>query len=303
MRAAFMVLAALSVLAAESTVAATTTATPGTVPAAAPAAAAAPVANAIVNVKDNVYMFTHGLWVSAFVVTYEGIILMDPLNVTAATWFKAEAKKRFNKDVRYLINSHGHWDHAGGGEVYDKALVVAPDNFMAENAGEKVKARAPDITYSKHMTIKLGGDSVELFHFGNDHGIAMTYMYHPRTKVMVTVDLMAKERLPYNDLPYDDPQATIDTLKALEAMDIDLIVPGHGNVATKEDIRKDRAYWELLRAAVAAHMANGKTLDEIKQLVPAQLSAYSGWQMFQAWGPANIAAMYRILSAQNASAK
>jgi hypothetical protein len=81
-------------------------------------------------------------------------------------------------------------------------------------------------------------------------------------------------------------------------MDIDLIVPGHGNVGTREDARKDRAYWELLRAVVAAHIANGKTLDEIKQLAPAQLSQYSGWQMYAAWGPENIAAMYRILSTQ-----
>jgi glyoxylase-like metal-dependent hydrolase (beta-lactamase superfamily II) len=272
-------------------------------PATAQPAAAAPVANSIEKVKDNVYTFSHGLWVSTFVVTDDGIILMDPLNVTAATWFKAEAKKRFNKEVRYLIYSHGHWDHAGGGEVYDKAIAVAQDNMLAENAPEQVKARVPDITYSKHLTIKLGGDSVELFHFGNDHGFAMTYLYHPRTRIMVTVDILAKERLPYKDLPYDDPQATIDTLTALEAMDVDLYIPGHGNIATKDDLRKDRAYWELLRAAVAAQMTNGKTLDEMKPLVLTQLAAYSGWQMYQPWGPENVAAMYRILSKPQTSAR
>lgn len=254
--------------------------------------------NAFIQIKDNLYQFQHSLWLSTFIVTDAGIILVDPLNANAATWFKNEAKKRFNKEVRYVVNSHAHYDHAEGGEVFTNAIVVAQENIIEEFKAENVKARYPDVTFSDHMTLRLGGDTLELFHFGNDHGKSMLYAYHPKTKAVTTVDVAAKERLPYKDLPYDDPQATIDTLKKLEAMDIDYILPGHGNVGNKSDLTKVRRYWELLRANVAAHMANGKSLDEIKQLVPAQMSEYSKWQQYKEWQPANIEAMHRILSKQ-----
>ncbi|MGC3981816.1 MAG: MBL fold metallo-hydrolase [Steroidobacteraceae bacterium] len=254
--------------------------------------------NAFIPIKDNLYQFQHGVWLATFIVTNDGIILVDPLNAKAATWFKAEAKKRFNKEVRYLVNTHAHYDHAEGGEVFTNAIVVAQENIVEEYQAENVKARYPDVTFSDHMTLHLGGDTLELFHFGNDHGKSMLYAYHPRTKAVTTVDVAAKERLPYKDLPYDDPQATIDTLKKLEAMDIDYILPGHGNVGNKNDLVKVRRYWELLRASVAAHMANGKSLAEIKQLVPAQMSEYSQWQQYKEWQPYNIEAMHRILSKQ-----
>jgi glyoxylase-like metal-dependent hydrolase (beta-lactamase superfamily II) len=231
-------------------------------------------------------------------VTNDGIILMDPLNRKAAAWFKAEAKKQFNKEVRNLINSHGHCDHAEGGELFDKATVIAQENIVDEYKAENVPARYPDVTYRDHMTLRLGGEAVELYHFGNDHGKALSYLYHPATKILVTVDVMARERLPYRELPYDDPQATIDTFNELEKLDVDLIIPGHGNIATKADIARERAYWQLLRAAVTAHIVNGRTLDEIKQLVPQQMAAYSGWQMFKEWGPFNIEGMHRILLKQ-----
>jgi glyoxylase-like metal-dependent hydrolase (beta-lactamase superfamily II) len=154
---------------------------------AAPAAGAAPAAAAAPPRNDNkieevpgasgVYVLNHNdIWKAPFIVSNDGIILMDPINVNAATWFKAEAKKRWNKEVRYLVNSHGHWDHAIGGEVFDRALVVAHDRFYEENQKETIgpRARKPDLTYSEHMTITHGGETVELFHFGEDHSFAMT---------------------------------------------------------------------------------------------------------------------------------
>src|SRR5712664_2686645 len=57
-------------------------------------------------------------YVSALMVTPEGIILVEPIGVEMATWLKSEMAKRFNVPVKYVIYSHSHWDHASGGSVY-----------------------------------------------------------------------------------------------------------------------------------------------------------------------------------------
>src|SRR5271165_4911075 len=71
--------------------------------------------HAIVNVRDNLYRFEVGQGrarhSSLFLDTQEGIILTDPIQTSAARWLRNELRQRFNKPVKYVIYSHGHFDH------------------------------------------------------------------------------------------------------------------------------------------------------------------------------------------------
>ena len=70
-------------------------------------------------------------YVSAFMVTPDGIILVEPIGVEMATWLKAEIDKRFHVPVKYVIYSHSHWDHASGGSVYaDTARSIGHENML-----------------------------------------------------------------------------------------------------------------------------------------------------------------------------
>jgi len=70
-------------------------------------------------------------YVSAFVVTPEGIILVEPIGTEMATWLKGELTRRFNVPVKYVIYSHSHWDHASGGAVYaDTARFIGQENLL-----------------------------------------------------------------------------------------------------------------------------------------------------------------------------
>src|ERR1035438_170550 len=57
-------------------------------------------------------------YVSVFMVTPEGIVLVEPIGTEFATWLKGELNSRFHVPVKYVIYSHSHWDHASGGAVY-----------------------------------------------------------------------------------------------------------------------------------------------------------------------------------------
>jgi len=70
-------------------------------------------------------------YVSAFMVTRDGIILVEPIGTEMAAWLKAEMARRFNVPVKYVIYSHSHWDHASGGAVYaDTARLIGHENML-----------------------------------------------------------------------------------------------------------------------------------------------------------------------------
>jgi glyoxylase-like metal-dependent hydrolase (beta-lactamase superfamily II) len=70
-------------------------------------------------------------YVSVFMVTPEGIVLVEPIGTEFATWLKGELNTRFHVPVKYVIYSHSHWDHASGGAVYaDTARFIGHENML-----------------------------------------------------------------------------------------------------------------------------------------------------------------------------
>jgi glyoxylase-like metal-dependent hydrolase (beta-lactamase superfamily II) len=83
------------------------------------------------RLTGDVYYARMDDYVSAFMVTSEGIVLVEPIGTEMATWLKAEMEKRFNVPVRYVIYSHSHWDHASGGDVYaETARFIGQENML-----------------------------------------------------------------------------------------------------------------------------------------------------------------------------
>src|SRR5207248_4582398 len=66
------------------------------------------------KLSGDIYYARMDDYVSAFMVTTDGIILVEPIGAEMATWLKAELARRFNVPVKYVIYSHSHWDHASG---------------------------------------------------------------------------------------------------------------------------------------------------------------------------------------------
>jgi glyoxylase-like metal-dependent hydrolase (beta-lactamase superfamily II) len=83
------------------------------------------------KLTGDVYYARMDDYVSAFMVTSEGIVLVEPIGTEMATWLKGELARRFNVPVKYVIYSHSHWDHASGGSVYaDTARFIGHENLL-----------------------------------------------------------------------------------------------------------------------------------------------------------------------------
>ena len=258
-------------------------------------AAAQDVRREITNIAGDLYRFQNNFHYSVFLVTGEGIIATDPINAEAAEWLKAELDSRFGQPVRYLIYSHDHADHSSGGEVFaDTAIVVAHENAKTQIIGEGRPTAVPDLTFRDSLTIELGGKTVELAYVGKNHSDNSIVMTFPEERTLFAVDFIPVRTLAFRDFGDAYIPEWIDSLKAVEAMDFDILAPGHGSLGTRADVTAFRGYMEDLRAEVLASLRAGRTLEETQQVVT--MDAYSDWGQYENWLPLNIAGMYQRLS-------
>ena len=252
---------------------------------------------AITQITGDLYRFQNNAHYSVFLVTHEGIIATDPINEDAATWLKAELKKRFDKPVKYLLYSHDHGDHIGGGKVFaDEAIVVAHELTKAKIISEKRPTAVPEVTFADRMTIELGRKKVELIYPGKCHSDNSIVMYFPEERTVFAVDFVSVKRLPYRDLSDSYVPDWMDALMRVETIDFEILAPGHGQVGTKADVVEHRQYLQDLYTGVLTAAREGKTLDEIKKTI--KMDKYKGFGQYDSWLELNIEGMYRMISAE-----
>jgi glyoxylase-like metal-dependent hydrolase (beta-lactamase superfamily II) len=157
----------------------------------------------------------------------------------------------------------------------------------------------PDIVYAERMRIELGGKTVELVHPGLNHADDATVMLFPAERVVFATEFLADalvtdeiRSLPSGCGPFDgSPLAEwIKSYRTVEALDFDVVAPGHGAVFDKQYVTVTRQYFEDLAAAVSAGMAQGRSLEELKQTL--ELPQYREWVNYERLRAKNVEAAY-----------
>ncbi len=246
----------------------------------------------ITKIAGDLYRFQNNFHYSVFLVTSDGIIVTDPINADAARWLKVELAKRFNKPIRYMIYSHDHVDHIAGGEVFaDTAIVVAHENAKADIIAEQRPTAVPDITFSDQMTIELGGKRVELSYVGRSHSDNMIIMRFPAERALFAVDFIPVKSVAWKDMTDAYIPDWMDAIARVEAMDFDILVPGHGGLGTKADATAFRGYMEVLYAAVLKSARAGKSLEAMQQSI--RLEKYKDWYNYDTQLVLNIEGMHK----------
>jgi glyoxylase-like metal-dependent hydrolase (beta-lactamase superfamily II) len=250
----------------------------------------------ITKIAGEVYRFRNNFHFSVFAVTPDGIIATDPINADAAKWLKAELQQRFNKPVKYLVYSHDHADHISGGEVFaDTAVIVAHENAKPVITGERRPTPPPHVTFSDKLTIELGGTVVELIYAGRNHSDNSIVIRFPREKIAFAVDFVPIKTVAFRDFPDAYMPDWIDSVKRVEALEFDVLAPGHGPLGSKDDVRAFRVYLEELRAEVLTLARQGKSVEDVKQAV--KMPKYAAWAGYEQMQQLNVEGMYRLVQA------
>lgn len=260
-------------------------------------AQATPPVREITRIAGEVYRFRNNFHYAVFAVTPAGVILADPINADTAKWLKNEIAQRFRQPVKYLIYSHDHADHAGGGEVFaDTAILIGHELTRQAMLAEKRPTAPPTLTFSDRLRLELGGTELELIYTGRNHSDNSIVVRFPKERVLFAVDFIPVNAVAFRDFPDAYMPDWIDSLKRVEELDFDILAPGHGPLGSKANVREFRGYLEALRAEVLKHASEGKTLAEIKELV--KLPKYESWAGYKEMLALNIEGMYRLVQAQ-----
>lgn len=250
----------------------------------------------ITRIAGEVYRFRNNFHFSVFAVTPAGVIVTDPIEADAAKWLKAEIAQRWNRPIKYLVYSHDHRDHIAGGEVFaDTAIVVAHRRAKEAIIEEKRPTALPNVTFDDALTIELGGTVLELTFVGKNHSDNSLVMRFPKERIAFAVDFIPIKSMPFRDFPDGYLQDWMDSLKRVEAMDFDVLAPGHGPLGNKADVVAFRVFLEELRADVATLAREGKSLDDVKKAVT--LAKYKDWSGYEQMRELNVEGMYRLVQA------
>jgi len=248
---------------------------------------------AITHVAGDVYRFQNNGHFSVFMVTTDGVVATDPISPQAAAWLNAEIQRRFNQPVKYVLYSHDHWDHASGAAAFPDAAIIAHSNAVPWIAASDQPIELPDITFNNEFTLTLGGKEVRLYYLGEGHSDNLVYMLFPEEKVLFGVDSFAINRLPFEDFTDVDIDGLIGGLAALEQMDAEIVVPGHGEPGTLADVAAHRLYIEELKDQVTAQLRAGRSDQQIKAAIT--MPQYSHWGSYAEWQQLNVDGMIRYV--------
>ena len=243
---------------------------------------------AITKVKGDVYRFQNNFHFSLVTVTSDGVVVVDPINASAANWLRRNITKVSDKPVTHLIYSHSHFDHASGGGELKATTVIAH-----ANAPDAIDGVVPTVRFDETKTVKVGNKTFELTWLGEGHGKDLIAVVVRPENVAFIVDAAAPKRMPYRDFPGSDIDGWIKQIKKIETLDFEIFAPAHGNVGVKADAADVRKYIEDLRGQVLTGLKAGKSTDQLAQTVT--MDAYRGWGQYDAWRALNVRGMARFL--------
>ena len=168
--------------------------------------------------------------------------------------------------------------------------------FLFDHCHYRIKA--PVLAYSGRLSLYSGDHSIEL-HQMPGHTLGQSVVYVPQEKVLITGDnLTYKNQIFLHD---SEPFLWLESLRRIGEMEIDLIVPGHGEVCDKHSIRELSAFIEEWINAVKEAIRKGMSKEEAMATI-SFLDRYPMPSVLQSWGPDlqrwNVGRLYHLLRSQ-----
>jgi glyoxylase-like metal-dependent hydrolase (beta-lactamase superfamily II) len=186
--------------------------------------------------------------------------------------------------VKFLVNTHWHFDHAGGNENFGKAgaTIVAHENVrerlaaggtVAGNTTPPAPHEAlPVVTYDDSLSFHVNGDQIEVIHTGGGHTDGDSVILWRRANVLHTGDLMMNGLgFPFIDISsggnVEHLMRSLDQLIAMTDGET-VIIPGHGELADRIDLIAWRRMITNSVDRVERLKDAGRTLEEVKAAKP-----------------------------------
>ncbi len=231
------------------------------------------------KVAGNVWVLTGSGGNIGASVGEDGVAIVDDQFAPLAPKIHAALKSLSPAPVRFLINTHWHFDHTGGNAQFaDTAAILAHANVRKRLlSGGKIvgteippapKAALPVITFEQGLSLWWNGEEIRAIHPGLGHTDGDTVLWFTKSNVVHMGDDYFASGYPFVDLASGG-----SVVKLVESLDVILgqipqdakIIPGHGPVSDVAGLRKYRAMVEGAVAAVRKARGEGKSVEQMQK--------------------------------------
>ena len=229
------------------------------------------------QLSDSVYVLQGGGGNVGVCVGSDGILLVDAKLASQADALRA-ALARFAGQPQYIFNTHFHADHTGGNRALGQhATIVAHANVRKRLAtggefGKRFIEAAPAvalpvIAFEQSASVFFNGEEIRAVHFPHGHTDGDIAVFFVNAQIAHLGDLFFNGLFPFVDLEYGGDVETLTQHIAtlIDQLSADTkIIPGHGPVATLDDLKTYHRMLVETTASVRTRRDAGMSLDQIR---------------------------------------
>ena len=217
-----------------------------------------------------------------------GVLLVDAQSLRRVASLDSAIQRITALPVRSVVNTHYHADHTEGNSLFRQrgSAILAHRNVRGQATKDTTIAEwdnwhreplpadaLPTAVYDDSLKLVIGREPVVLYHVAGAHTDGDTFVWFPRANVLHTGDILELQAPPFVDWwaggRLEGMVAGIDRALAL-TNDSTAIIPGHGRLASRDELRRYRQMLVEVGRAVSEGEARGATVDEVVAARPAE---------------------------------
>ena len=217
----------------------------------------------------------------------EGLIVIDNQWRTTYKQVKKALREISKSKVKYILNTHYHFDHIEGNNVFSKdGIPIISHHNVREKLKEQVQLydgfiqpahnpnSLPNITFHKKMELNLEDETVEIFHFGPAHTGGDAIIKFKQGNVIHAGDVFVTYGFPFID--YSNGGSIYGFIHSLTQiigiMDNEtIVIPGHGPLCDINDVITLRDQINECYQRVKEGKSKGQSLDSIVKDIDVKL--------------------------------
>lgn len=202
----------------------------------------------------------------------DGIVMIDDQFLPLGPRIKEAIAALDKGPIRFTLNTHVHGDHSGSNEYFREigSTIVAHDQVRERMIREPRPEKAwPVVTFPGKLSLYLNGQDIELHHFEPAHTDGDVIIQFRQANVFHMGDVFVRYGYPFIDVSaggnINGLISSVD--KALALMnDESLVIPGHGELCGKAEVKIYRDRLATIRDKVATALKQGKKPEDLAGL-------------------------------------
>lgn len=238
-----------------------------------------------IPVNENIYMLEGTGGNIGVAIGEDGVFLIDDQFAPLTNKIKTAIAQIRDQPIRFLINTHWHFDHTGGNENLGQegVIIVAQDQVRQRmSIGQFIGGLnmqieptpdigLPIITFNDQVTFYLNNDTIKVIHLEPSHTDGDSIIFFQNANVIHTGDIYFNGIYPFIDNSsggsINGVINSVDQILML-ANEETKIIPGHGNLSNKQELLNYRDMLIEIRQKIQEYIDQGLSIEEILALNP-----------------------------------